>query len=490
MASNLDEKQLATRFPQGVRGMRIHALGASGSGISAVLRLAQAQGAVLSGCDMAATGTGAQLTREGIPVSTGHDPSHITALDLVLVVPAMLYLDPNNAELAAARERGIPVAEWQAFLGYLMRESVGVSVAGVHGKGSTSSLLGALAIAGGLDPTVEVGATVLDWGSNLHIGSGQYFINEADEWNYNFLRYHPRMVLLTAVEYDHPEFFPSYEAIRDAFVQFLRGMDRGEQPQKVIPPTIVVNADNPGCLDVLAQLGDTTDRIRTFGIERADVDVRAVDVRTGGETSFTLVLRGEPLGQVTLQTPGIHYIANAVAAAAGADALGVAPDALVPALCAFRGLRRRFQIVEDGDVTFVDDYAHHPHAIALTLATARERFPDRRLVGVFQPTLYTRLHRFLVPFSEAFDAADVAVVVETQPSRERDTGLVHGNDLVARIAARPAFAGRPGAARYGGTYDETAGLLREIRQPGDVICVMGSGPVNAVIAGAREHAVV
>jgi UDP-N-acetylmuramate--alanine ligase len=140
----------------------------------------------------------------------------------------------------------------------------------------------------------------------------------------------------------------------------------------------------------------------------------------------------------------------------------------------------------DGDVTFIDDYAHHPHAVALMLEAARRRFPGRRIVAVFQPTLYTRLYRFLAPFSEAFDAADVAVIVETQPSRERDTGLVHGRDLVAKIAKRPAYAGRADAARYGGDFAETAALLREIRQPGDVVVVMGSGPVNAVIPLARK----
>jgi len=138
-------------------------------------------------------------------------------------------------------------------------------------------------------------------------------------------------------------------------------------------------------------------------------------------------------------------------------------------------------------VMFIDDYAHHPHAVALTLETARRRFPERRVVAVFQPTLYTRLYRFLTPFSEAFDAADVAVIVETQPSRERDTGLVHGRDLVTKIAERPAFAGLADTARYGGDFAETAALLRMLRQPGDVVVVMGSGPVNQVIPLARKE---
>lgn len=479
---------LAELFPDGVKGKRIHAVGGGGSGISAALWLAHERGALVSGCDVAETSMSRLLNSQGIAISLGHDPAHVVDADLVVVTPAVTYRHPHLPELEAARERGIPVVKWQALLGYLMTGYVGVSVAGVHGKGSTTSLLGSLAIAGGLDPTCEVGASVIDWGRNVYFGHGRYFINEADEFDYNFLNYHPRVVVLTAVEYDHPEFFSSYEDIRDAFVRFLQGMDLSETTDTdVPPPTLVLNADSPGCLDVLEQLraGGWPGVARTFGVECATADVRAEDVRVGGETTFTLLLQGTSAGRVTLHTPGQHYVYNALAAAAAAQVLGVPANSIVPALAAFSGLRRRFEIVEDGDVIFVDDYAHHPHAIALTLETARQRFPNRRIVAVFQPTLYTRLHRFLQPYSEAFDQADDVVIVETQPSREVDTGLVHGNDLVQKIAARPTFAARPDAVCYGGTYDETATLLRTLRRPGDVIVVMGSGPVNQVITRAR-----
>ncbi len=480
-----DPTSLAKLFPDGLSGKRVHVVGAGGSGVSSSVLLAREQGAEVNGCDIAETTMTRVLTEQGIPILHGHDVAHVQGVDLVITNPAVTTLHPDHPELVAAAELGIPVAQWQALLGYLMRDRPGVSIAGVHGKGTTTALLGALAIAAGVDPTIELGALMPEWGSNVRIGHGPLFIQEADEWNYNFLNYHPRMVVLTAVEYDHPEFFPNYEAIRDAFVQFLRGMDTRTDADDGLPPTLVLNADSPGCLDVHEQLGAWPGRVRRFGLERADVDASAEDIRDDTETSFTLTLRGEALGRVTLRMPGRHNIANAVAAAAAADALGIAPDLIAPALSAFPGLKRRFEIIEDGDVTFVDDYAHHPHAVALTVEAARRRFPGRRLVAVFQPTLYTRLHRFLQPFSEAFDAADEAVVVEIQPSRERDTGLIHGSALVKKIAARPAFAGRPDAARYGGTYEETAQLLRRLRQPGDVIVVMGSGPVNRVIGMAK-----
>lgn len=480
------EMSLAERFPEGVGSVRIHAVGAGGHGISAVLQLAKERGARVTGCDAAESGMSRMLAVKGIAVTIGHAAEHAAEADLVVVSPAVFFLHPDLPELVAARERGVPVVKWQELLGLLMRGSVGVSVAGVHGKGSTTALLGHLAIAGELDPTVEVGEAVLQWDSNVRIGRGRYFINEADEFDYNFLHYHPRVTVLTAVEYDHPEFFASYEAIRDAFVQFLRGIDLAAQPPGETPPTLVLNADSPGCADVLRQLGEWPGRVRTFGMERTEADVRAVEIDAAD--GFTLVVDGEALRRVRLRTPGRHYVANALAATAGALAIGVPRAAVVPALESFAGLKRRFEMVADGDVTFVDDYAHHPHAVAITLETARRRFPGRRLVAVFQPTLYTRLHRFLGPFAEAFDAADEVVIVEIQPSREVDTGLVHGRDLVRAIAARSAFTGREDAVRYGGDFVETAALLREGRQPGDVVVVMGSGPVNAVIAGARTAA--
>jgi UDP-N-acetylmuramate--alanine ligase len=488
--------QLTRLFPDGLSGLHIHAVGAGGIGISTVIQLACARGARVTGCDAAETTMTRFLAKQGVRIERGHDRAHVVnpadPVDLVVSAPAVAALDPNQPELQAARELGIPVVDWQELLGYLMAGSIGVSVAGVHGKGSTTALLGALAIAAGLDPTIEVGAVVPDWGSNVRIGQGACFINEADEWNYNFLHYHPRVVVLTAVEYDHPEFFRSYDEIRDAFLRFLRGMDmarrRADGSDPHLQPTLVLNADDPGCADVRARLGaDWPGEMRTFGMEAAEADVRGTEVQVAGETSFRLWLHGRDLGRVTLCTPGAHNVANALAAVAAADVLGVPAEVVAPALAAFTGLRRRFEISEDArGVTYVDDYAHHPHAVALTLATARQRFPGQRLLAVFQPTLYTRLHRFLEPFSAAFDAADGVTIVEIQPSRERDTGLVHGRDLVRAIQARAAFAGREEMVMYGGNFQETVETLQPLLRPGDVLVVMGSGPVGHIILPLRD----
>ncbi|HEY7983833.1 MAG TPA: UDP-N-acetylmuramate--L-alanine ligase [Ktedonobacterales bacterium] len=494
MGISTTTNHLIALFPDGLAGKRIHAMGAGGIGMSAVIQLALAQGAVVTGCDVAESSMGRYLRERGVPIAEGHDPAHLAgaSVDLVVSAPAVTALNPDQAEIAAARAMGIPTADWQELLGYLMAGKIGVSVAGVHGKGSTTALLGALAVAGGLDPTVEVGAVVPVWGSNVRCGQSAWFINEADEWNYNFLHYHPRVVVLTAVEYDHPEFFASYEAIREAFERFIAGMDMAVDAgaARLLPPTLILNADDPGCRDIRDRLGDRwPGRIRTFGIAAAEADVRAVDARVAGATSFELVLDRRSLGRATLATPGVHSVYNALAAVAAAHSIGVASAVHVDALTAFGGLRRRFEITSDArGITYVDDYAHHPRAVALTLETARLRFPGQRLVAVFQPTLYTRLQRFLQPFSAAFDVADSVGVVEIQPSRERDTGLIHGRDLVAAVRARPAFAGKADEVFYGGTLDETVAALRERLRPEDVLVVMGSGPVNRIIPPLRDAA--
>src|SRR5579859_637376 len=295
-----DLAALEVAFPDGVRGKRIHAVGAGGHGISAGLLVAQARGALVTGCDHIPTPLSAMLRREGVKVTVGHDTAHVAGYDLVVTNPAVTFLHPNHPELVAARDLGIPVSQWQPLLGLLMRGRVGVSVAGVDGNRCSTALLGAMLIAAGLEPTVEVGDVVRAWDSNVWPGAGHIIVNEADEFNYNFLSYHPRMVVLTEVEYDHPEFFRSYEEIRDAFAQFLRGMDTSPADDGT-PPTIVTSAESPGCRDTLAQLGpDWPGVVRTFSVEGATADAMAREMRLSDTTSFDLILDGDPVGRVTL----------------------------------------------------------------------------------------------------------------------------------------------------------------------------------------------
>jgi UDP-N-acetylmuramate--alanine ligase len=214
-----------------IQKRRIHFLGIGGHGCSAVAQLAQALGETVSGCERALGDSEAtrMVQAAGIPVLEGHSADHLRDADLLVYVPAAMQANPNNPELVAARERGMRLITWQELLGEYMRGMLGVSIAGSHGKGTTSAMISLMLIDAGLDPTCEVGAIVPRFGANFRLGHSHYFVNEADEFNFNFLHYHPRVALITNFDHDHPDTYPTFEDYLAAFERFVRGMDTSER---------------------------------------------------------------------------------------------------------------------------------------------------------------------------------------------------------------------------------------------------------------------
>src|SRR5258708_21350001 len=473
-------------------------MGIGGQGISAVAQMAQLTGSVVTGCDQSASATTRALESVGIPVQIGHSPEHLLDADALIYVPAVVALNPANPELLAARARGRQVMTWQEMLGELMRGKCTLSVSGVHGKGTTTALLALMLVDAGLDPTCEVGAVVPRFNANYRLGKGQYFVNEADEFNHNFWHYHPRLAIVTSIEFEHPEFFANYEAFLAAFEHFIRGMDLGgDWP---VLPTLILNADSPGCLDLRQRLSDWPGKIIAYSInglvpavdavtysdrllsnERIVPTFVAYDVKLDGETSFYLRTVGTEAfstgRKIQLKLPGMHNVQNALAALTAASIVGVDPDTIVGTLEGFGGIKRRFEIRHQGplqvngqvlDITLIDDYAHHPTAIAATLEATHRRYPEHRLVAVYQPHMYSRTKIFFDQFLQSFDKADVAIIADIFPARERDTGLIHARDLVASMAQRPHFT-REGEAQvmYGGGVQETTELLLRTLRSGD-----------------------
>src|SRR5437868_6034324 len=258
-------------------------MGIGGQGISAVAQMALVAGDTVTGCDQNASATTRDLEQLGIPVRIGHSPEHLVDIDALIYVPAVVALNPNNPELIAARTLGMQVMTWQEMLGKLMQGKCVLSVSGVHGKGTTTAMLALMLVDAGLDPTCEIGAVVPRFGVNYRIGKSQYFVNEADEFNHNFWHYHPRLAIVTSIEFEHPEFFADYEAFLAAFEHFIRGMDMSGI--WALPPTLILNADSPGCLELRNRLGDWPGRIVTYAIE-ANASFQAYDVKLDGETSF------------------------------------------------------------------------------------------------------------------------------------------------------------------------------------------------------------
>jgi UDP-N-acetylmuramate--alanine ligase len=501
------------------KGSRFHFMGIGGQGISAVAQMAQLAGNTVTGCDRQASATTRMLERAGITVAIGHSLEHVVEegvdIDALVISPAVTALDPDNPELVVARKRGVQVITWQELLGELMRGKCLLSVSGVHGKGTTTAMLALILVDAGLDPTVEIGAVVPRFGANYRLGQSQYAVNEADEFNHNFWHYHPQLVVVTSIEFEHPEFFTDYEAFLAAFEHFIRGMDMSGDWS--LPPTVVLNADSPGCLELRNRLSDWPGRIVTYsvvgisvpqnGINAASTEMKqatfqAFDVNLEGETSFRV--RGQnnttfpaalPTDTIRLQLPGVHNVQNALAALTAASLLGVDAETIKKTLEGFSGIRRRFEIRSAGplainggngqaeeaeDILLVDDYAHHPTAIEATLQAARQRYPGRRLVAVYQPHMFSRTKTFFEQFRTAFDAADVALIADIFPARERDTGLISSRDLVAAIAQQPVFANGEHEVIHSGSVQETAQTLRRILRSGDLVLIMGAGDIYTV----------
>ena len=264
-------------------------MGIGGQGISAVAQMALLTGEMVTGCDRGISPTVKELQQQGIAVQIGHSADHLDGVDTLVISPAVPALDPQNPELLAAQQLGVQIVTWQELLGQLMHGKCVLSVSGVHGKSTTTSMLSLVLTDAGLDPTCMIGAVVPRFGVNYRLGKSQYFVNEADEFNHNFWHYHPRLAIVKSIEYEHPEFFADYEAFLAAFEHFVRGMDtHSDWP---LPPTLLLNADNAGCLELLERLQDWPGRILTFSIEGANLlaeppAFEAYDLKLDGETSF------------------------------------------------------------------------------------------------------------------------------------------------------------------------------------------------------------
>ncbi len=489
---------------------RLHFMGIGGQGISAVAQMALQEGARISGCDQTASATTSMLMQKGIAVEIGHSPEHLANADALIYVPAVVAFNPGNPELVAAQASGMLVMTWQEMLGIWMQGKCVLSVSGVHGKGTTTAMLALMLVNAGLDPTCEIGAIVPSFGANYRIGKSQYFVNEADEFNHNFWHYHPRVAIVTSIEFEHPEFYADYATFLEAFVHFIRGMDmHGNWP---IPPTLVLNADSPGCLELRERLGDWTGRTLTYAVEefshkeatttgnvppdaKVQPDYVAFDVKLEGETSFRVKSQERggtafPTDTVIhLQLPGVHNIQNALAALTAARVTGIQDEVIISTLENFGGIGRRFEIRHQGpldingvmqDVILIDDYAHHPTAITATLEAARERFPGRRLIAVYQPHMYSRTKTFFEQFLTAFGSADVVIIADIFPGREHDTGTIHARDLVEALQGRDTPGLYTPQVIYGGSVQDTAKLLRDMLRSGDLAIIMGAGDIYIV----------
>lgn len=431
---------------------RLHLIGIGGVGVSGLARMLASQGYQVTGSDMNNSPIVEELVLEGIPVHIGHDAANVGDAELIIATAAV---GETNPEIAEARRRGITVVKRAAALGMLANPRVCLAVAGSHGKSSTSGMAAFALDAAGLQPSFAVGATVSGLRTNARLGEGPHFVVEADEYDWSFLWLEPSVAIVTNIEHDHPDIFPALDDVIAAFEQFADGIRPGG--------TLVVSAEDPGAKQLASR--DLAGRnIVTFGWQTGDWQI-------AGYRDGVATVRS-PEGQtfeLRLSVPGRHNVSNALALLAAVSALEVDPAVVVPHINRFVGVSRRFEVLLDGpERTVVDDYAHHPTEVAATIAAARDRYPGRRILAVFQPHTFSRTHALQTPFAVALDGADEVVLAEIYPARETNEQGIYSADIARQMTTSVQVAGSP---------EDTASVVRDRSQPGDVLLVMGAGTI-------------
>jgi UDP-N-acetylmuramate--alanine ligase len=423
--------------------------------MSAIAGILLEDGTSVSGSDLRRTPITRRLEALGAKVYEGHDAAHVGDAGTVVISSAVPV---DNPEFVEAKERGIPVLKRAQVLGQLMEGRLGVAVAGTHGKTTTSAMIAFILEWSGLDPTALVGGELVDWGTNARVGKGSCLVAEADEFDGSFLHLEPQVAVVTNVELDHPDHYPSLQSVVRAFRQFLASL----------PPNgcAIICGDDPQARQ-LAGPGETL--IYGLGPD-AGWQATNLSLLDGGGHSFDFLSGGTPLATFRLRIPGVHNVMNALGAICAAHRLGVPVQTIREALEEFRGVRRRFELIgATGDVTVVDDYAHHPTEIAATLATAREAFPRRRIWAIFQPHTYSRTKALLGDFSRALGAADHVVVTGIYASRETDDLGLSGEEIVNLMDHDDAT--------FIADLGEVTGFLASRLTGGELVLTLGAGDV-------------
>src|SRR5215208_5872985 len=435
----------------------IHFVGIAGAGMSALAELFVRRGITVTGCDTTSAAS-ADLERLGIHVLHGHDPDHVDGASEIVVTSAVRR---DHPELQRARDLGIPVTRRAEALGRAVSIGRLVGIAGTHGKTTTTVMTTQALASAGLNPTGIVGGSGGAWNRNLSSGGEDLFVVEADEYDRSFHALAPHVAAVTNMEADHLDIYPGgIDEIRTAFAQFVRGAE-----------TIVLCADDAGATSIPTP--NSAEVIR-YGITSDDARLVATGIDAIGTGSrFDCYYDGKQLGQVVLAVPGLHNVRNALAAIASGIALGVALDQMREGLASFTGVERRFQrIGQARGVIIIDDYAHHPTEIEATLQAARTAFREKRIVGVFQPHLYSRTRDFYSEFATALSKADIVFLCDLYPAREQPIEGVTS----ALISDKMRQVGK--APQWEGPRNEAAKALAEQVKEGDVVITIGAGDIT------------
>ncbi len=441
----------------------VHLVGIGGMHMSAIGQLLLERGIAVSGSDLRLSEFTNRLEAMGATIHEGHAAENVPA-DASLLVNTAATGD-DNPEIAEAKRRGIPILVRSQMVARLMEGKRVIAVAGAHGKTTTSSLIAFILSEAGRKPMYLLGGQSIDLGGHAAWGEGEECVVEADEYKRAFLEYSPSIAVITNVEADHLDYYGTAAAYHEAFVDFAR---------RIVPGgTLLACWDDPGARAVSEMVEDEPIRVETYGSEGVRF-WQATNIALDADGArFTLTRGGKVLGEITARVPGIHFVLDATAAAAACLTVGVEFDAIRAAIARFNGARRRFErIGEAGGVLLMDDYAHHPTEVRATIATARARFPGRRLIGVYQPHTYSRIAYLWDKWTRCWDGLDELVVLETYAAREAPKAGRGARELASAIDSPHAG--------YATDFDDAAKQAVALAKPGDVIFTIGAGDVVEV----------
>jgi len=444
---------------------RVHFVGIGGIGMSGIAEVLLTLGYRVSGSDLKHSAVTERLAKLGATIYEGHRGENVAEAEVVVTSSA---ISRGNPEVAEARRHHVPVIQRAEMLAELMRLKYGIAIAGMHGKTTTTSMVGATLQAGGLDPTIVVGGRVDALGSNARYGKSQYMVAEADESDRSFLKLSPIVSVVTNIDREHMDTYRDMEDVEQTFLDF---MDR-------VPfyGTVVVCNDDER---LRALIPNVQRRVVTYGT-REDADFRIVDVDAAAKNDlpgsrFTVQYRGKSLGEFHLHVPGVHNVLNAAAAVAVGVGLEIEIEKVRSALESFRGVDRRFQLRgQVNGISVVDDYGHHPTEIKATLAAARQ-CGYTRIHVIFQPHRYTRTHALLKEFGTAFSDADTVFVLDIYPASEQPIPGVTAEAVVLEIQNATKVA-----TQYVSSFSDAIAAVRAAAQPGDIILTLGAGSVSQI----------
>ncbi|MCG8434492.1 MAG: UDP-N-acetylmuramate--L-alanine ligase [Gammaproteobacteria bacterium] len=450
---------------------RIHMVGIGGVGMSGIAEVLLNLGYRVSGSDLRENAATSRLRKMNAEIVIGHSAENVHDTDVVVTSSAIAV---DNPEVSAAREQRIPVVPRAEMLAELMRFRYGIAVAGTHGKTTTTSLIASVLAEANLDPTFVIGGRLNSAATHARLGAGRYLVAEADESDASFLHLQPMLSVVTNIDADHlGAYGGDFLKLRQTFLDFLHHLP--------FYGLTVVCIDDEVIRDLLPELGRAT---VSYGIDSEDADIRAVDIsQKGQQTNFKVVFAGrdEEL-PVALNLPGRHNVLNALAAFAVADELGVAKQDVQKAFEKFAGVGRRFQNygdvrIQNGEVLLIDDYGHHPREIRATMAAARDGWPERRLVVVFQPHRYTRTKELFDDFAAVLSEPDVLILCDVYSAGEESIPGADGRTLSGSIRARgkvePIFVSQ---------MEDLPNVLQGILRDGDLLLTMGAGDIGNIAA--------